>query len=44
MTLDDVEMEIVDTEQSLISMLNNLTGSKFDMKSLAEFKKLLGGE
>lgn len=42
MTLDDVEMEIVDTEQSLISMLNNLTGSEFDMKSLAEFKKLLG--
>lgn len=43
MTLDDVEKEIVDTEQSLISMLNNLTGSEFDMKGLAEFKKLLGG-
>ena len=38
MTLDDVEKEIVDTEQ-----LNNLTGSEFDMKGLAEFKKLLGG-
>ena len=43
-TFAQVEEEIADTERSLISLLDDLTGSDFDMKGLAEFKKLLGGE
>ncbi len=43
-TFAEVEEEIADTERSLIALLDNLTGSEFDMKGLAEFKKLLGGE
>ena len=43
-TFDDVEKEIADTERALCSMLDDLTGSEFDMKGIAEFKKLLGGE
>ena len=43
-TFAQVEEEIADTERSLISLLDDLTGSEFDMKGLAEFKKLLGGE
>lgn len=42
-TFADVEKEIADTERSLISLLDDLTGNEFDMKGLAEFKKLLGG-
>lgn len=44
MTFAEVEEEIADTERSLIALLDDLTGSEFDMKGLAEFKKLLGGE
>ena len=43
-TFAEVEEEIADTERSLISLLDDLTGSEFDMRGLAEFKKLLGGE
>lgn len=43
-TFDEIEKEIADTERSLRSMLDDLTGSQFDMKGLSEFKKLLGGE
>lgn len=43
-TFAEVEEEIADTERSLIALLDDLTGSEFDMKGLAEFKKLLGGE
>lgn len=43
-TFAHVGDEIADTERSLISMLGELTGSEFDMKGIAEFKKLLGGE
>lgn len=43
-TFAKVEAEIADTERSLISLLDELTGNEFDMKGLAEFKKLLGGE
>ena len=42
-TYADIEREIKDTENSLISMLNDLTGSEYDMKGLEEFKTLLGG-
>lgn len=43
-TFAQVEEEIADTERSLIALLDDLTGSEFDMMGLAEFKKLLGGE
>ena len=43
-TFAAVEQEIAETEQSLSSMLDELTGNEFDMRGLAEFKKLLGGK
>lgn len=43
-TLSDVEEEITQTEASLASMLDELTGSEFDMQGLKELQKLLGGE
>ena len=43
-TFAEIEEEIADTERSLIALLDDLTGSEFDMMGLAEFKKLLGGE
>ncbi len=42
-TFAEVEEEIAETERSLVSLLDDLTGSEFDMVGLAEFKKLLGG-
>lgn len=43
-TFEDVEKEIADTEASLTAMIDQLTGSDFDMQGLLELKKLLGGE
>lgn len=43
-TFFEVEAEIEDVEKSLTGMLDQLTGNDFDMKGLAELKKLLGGE
>lgn len=43
-TLAQMEQEIETTERSLISMLDDLTGNEFDMKGIAEFKKLLERE
>lgn len=43
-TFAEVEQQISDTEASLISLLDNLTGNEFDMKGIAELKSLLGGE
>ena len=43
-TFFDVETQIRNTEESLSSMLDELTGNEFDMQGLAELKKLLGGE
>jgi len=42
-TFAEVEEEIADTERFLISLLDDLTGSEFDMMGLAELKKMLGG-
>lgn len=42
-TFAEVENEISDTEAELTSMIDELEGSEFDMRGLAEFKKLLGG-
>ena len=43
-TFEEVEKEIADTKASLIAMIDQLTGSDFDMQGLLELKKLLGGE
>lgn len=43
-TFEDIETEISEVETSLISMIDQLTGSDFDMQGLHELKKLLGGE
>ncbi|MCC8139015.1 MAG: type I restriction-modification system subunit M [Lachnospiraceae bacterium] len=43
-TFSDLEEEISGTEKTLIGLLDELQGSEFDMKGLAELKALLGGE
>lgn len=43
-TFADIEKEIAETEGSLSIMLDELEGSEFDMKAIAELKALLGGE
>lgn len=43
-TLEQIEKEIVETEQSLCSMIDELCGNESDMAGLNELKKLLGGE
>ena len=43
-TFADVERQIDETERTLSGLLDELTGNEFDMKGLAEFKSLLGGE
>ena len=42
-TLNDLESEIERTEKEFSSMLDDLSGSEFDMKGLAELKNLLRG-
>lgn len=42
-TLNDLESEIEHTETEFSAMLDDLTGSEFDMKGLAELKNLLRG-
>ena len=42
-TLTSIENEIIETQESLFSLMNELTGSEFDMKGLSELQKLLGG-
>lgn len=43
-TMNDLEGEIRDTEESLSSMLSELTGTEADMAGIRELQKLLGGE
>lgn len=43
-TLANIETEIKETEQSLVSMLKNLTGNDSDMKGISELQALLMGE
>ncbi|MPN47756.1 hypothetical protein SDC9_195360 [bioreactor metagenome] len=43
-TFSDVEDEIEETEATLSSMIEHLTGSDVDIKGLAELKTLLRGE
>ena len=43
-TFEDVESQIASTEHELLGLLDDLQGNEFDMKGIAELKKLLGGE
>ena len=42
-TLSDVDAEIRETEKELCGMMDELTGSDFDMQGLKELQALLGG-
>lgn len=42
-TFEGVEAQIHDTEAQLSSMIEQLTGSEYDMEGLAELRKMLGG-
>ena len=42
-TLSEIEAEIKEKENSLSEMINELTGSDYDMKGLEEISRLLGG-
>ncbi len=42
-TLAEVESQINNTEKELSNMLDLLCGNEFDMKGIAELKKILGG-
>lgn len=44
LTYADIDAEIDETEQQLCAMLDDITGSTFDMKGINEFKALLQGE
>jgi len=43
-TYKDIVEEMRDTEATLSSLIDELTGSDYDLKGLAEFQKLLKGE
>lgn len=43
-TYKDIQEEIKDTEKTLCSMMDELTGSVYDVKGLSEFKSLLIGD
>lgn len=43
-TYAELEQEIENTENSLIGLIDQLTGSEYDMLGLEEFKSLLGGK
>jgi len=42
-TLSEIDAEIKENENSLSEMINELTGSDYDMKGLEEISRLLGG-
>lgn len=42
-TMLDISNSIAETEKTLCSMIDELTGDEFDLKGLSELKKLLGG-
>ena len=43
-TLNDIDAELQTTEAEFCAMLDGLTGNEYDLKGLAELKKLLGGD
>ena len=42
-TFTEVDSQIAETESSLVSLLDELTGNEFDMPGIQELKSLLGG-
>lgn len=42
-TFTEVDSQIAETESSLVSLLDELTGNEFDMQGIQELKFLLGG-
>lgn len=42
-TFTEVDSQISETESSLVSLLDELTGNEFDMQGIQELKSLLGG-
>lgn len=42
-TFTEVDRQIAETESSLVSLLDELTGNEFDMQGIQELKSLLGG-
>lgn len=40
----ELDEQIQKSEEALSSMIDELTGNKYDMKGLAEFKALMAGE
>lgn len=42
-TFTEVDSQIAETESSLVSLLDELTGNEFDMQGIQELKSLLGG-
>lgn len=42
-TFTEVDSQIAETESSLVSLLDELTGNEFDMRGIQELKTLLGG-
>jgi type I restriction enzyme M protein len=42
-TLVDTQAQIRESEQSLAALMDELTGSEYDMQGINELKKLLGG-
>ena len=43
-TLSEVEYQIRETEEELISMLDELVGDEYDMQGIRELKAMLGGK
>lgn len=43
-TLNDIDAELQATKTEFCAMLGDLTGNAYDLKGLAELKKLLGGD
>jgi len=43
-TYFDIEAQILETEKTISSMLDDLVGDEFDMKAINEFKSILSGE
>lgn len=42
-TYSDIENQIRETEKQLVPLIDELEGNEYDMKGLAQLKKLLGG-
>ena len=43
-TLAEVEYQIRETEEELVTMLDDLVGDEYDMQGIRELKAMLGGK